>query len=946
MTPQDREAFQSLLLRQTQLENSLTQLRIEFRKLEHQVESQPDETAISLAVPPVLPPLPAPMVTVQEIEAPPAAAVNLELSPEPPPFNPPTESASAKTAQEKQSGLEFQFGRWLARIGVVFALITLISFSTLAYKHFHHLMGPWSRLTALALVSIGLTAGGIWLERKMTVYGRTLAGGGLACLYYTLYGATYVQQLQVIHSQLLGGVILLIWSCGVLFLAEKKKSELLSIFAIALAYFSSAITPVGDFTMIANLILSLTAVIFLVRNSWTGLSYLCLAGTYLGLLRQFLDYNSYAGGLAWVHVIAFWPAAIYLAGAWVIYTAGVFLAGTPQFVAGKRAAFLSLNNGALIGLLALSSYLSGFGHIGAMLCIVGGVFIATSYLARFMRADAADVPGAYLMQGLALGTGGLVMVYSGVTRGLLILVESVFLAASGAYSRNIIMRWAGMISALLGTTFLANEIVFGNHYPWILTFAGTFAMLINAWLARRELWNQPLEIAAAKWIGSSFFYVFLAHVLLVIGIFTDASAAWLAPDLAIATFVLTATIYFLPLIELPILTQGLLIIAQIALIEPLFVAPSNLLGLSAATYPDITTQPLWSQLIVGAITLILIAWWPRQKRIPTGSGLTLLLGAYALALVGIASSAVYPHVDAQGWMIYTSLLSLAFLVYGAWTRTWQLAVSGQIFLLVSIWAFLAPTVDTNIFPWTWWAAALPPAMVFITAWLTSRWLPKALTLSEENLSALRVVTKIYNAIALGLLVRWIFGVIPADDVTLAFFVLATYLLLGGRRPSAFGIRSALVIDLIGTLNYAFSDEAFSWSIVIGFLLFLAQPAVLRRWGRSLVTEAESWALILLSAGAAWFFISHSIDAEGSNNLTMGWALYALALVVIGFAANERRQRWCGLAILVAAIIRVGVYDFWGYSDLYKVLTFLALTVICLGLSFLYYKFADRLKEWL
>ena len=68
--------------------------------------------------------------------------------------------------------------------------------------------------------------------------------------------------------------------------------------------------------------------------------------------------------------------------------------------------------------------------------------------------------------------------------------------------------------------------------------------------------------------------------------------------------------------------------------------------------------------------------------------------------------------------------------------------------------------------------------------------------------------------------------------------------------------------------------------------------------------------------------------------------------VIVFAANERRQRWCGLAILVAAIIRVGIYDFWSFSDLYKVLTFFVLTVICLGLSFLYYKFADRLKEWL
>jgi len=939
MTPQDREKFEALLLRQTQLENSLAQLRIEFRKLEHQVEAQPDETAISFAPPP-LPPIPVPIVTApppipslnEEIEA--KQGPDVELLP--PPLVPVLEPVAAEASEEKKGDLEFQFGRWLARIGVVLALITLVSFSTLAYKHFHHLMGPWSRLTALALVSVGLTAGGLWLERKMTVYGRTLAGGGLACLYYTLYGATYVQQLQVIHSPFLGGLILLAWSGYVLYLAEKKKSELLSIFAIALAYFSSAITPVGDFTMVANLILSVTAVIFLIRNSWTGLSYLCLAGTYLGLLRQFLDYNSYVGGLEWVHVITFWPAAIYLAGAWVIYTAGVFLATTPQFVAGKRAAFLSLNNGALVCLLALSSYLSGFGHIGTMLCIVGGTFIATSYLARFMRADATDVPGAYLMQGLALGTGGLVMVYSGATRGLLILVESVFLAAAGAYSRNTIMRWGGMISAVLGTTFLASEIAFGNHYPWILTFAGTFAMLLNAWLARREFWNQPSEVAAAKWVGGSFLYVFLAHVLLVTGIFTDATQDWLAPDLAIAALVLTSSIYLLPLFELPALTQGLLLIAQAILIEPLFYDTAASHGI-----------PLWSQLIVGLITLILIAWWPRQKRVPTGDLLPLLLSAYALALVGITAGAIHPHVDPQGWMISTSLLSLAFLIYGAWIRTWQLAAVGQIFLIVSIWAFLAPTIDVSIFPWTWWAAALPPAAVFLTGWLTSQWLPKAITLSAENLAALRVGTRIYKAIALGLFVRWIFGVVPADSITLTFFLLATGLLLWNTCwPSSFGVRSALVIDLVGAGNYAFSDNAFSWVTAGAFFLFLAQPAVLRHWGKNLVTEAESWALIILSAGMAWFFVSRAIDANGSNNLTMSWALYALALVVIGFAANERRQRWCGLFVLVIAIIRVGVYDFWTYTDLYKVLTLLALTVICLGLSFFYYKFGDRLKELL
>jgi uncharacterized membrane protein len=140
---------------------------------------------------PVLPPLP---------EMPPSVSAPL---PEP--------TAAPESAPVDGAGLELQFGRWLARIGVVFALFTLIFFSVLVHDTLYKHLGPWGKLTALALVSGGLIFAGLRLEKrdsKMLVYGRTLAGGGMACLYYTLYGATYVPQLQVISSPLLGGFFL------------------------------------------------------------------------------------------------------------------------------------------------------------------------------------------------------------------------------------------------------------------------------------------------------------------------------------------------------------------------------------------------------------------------------------------------------------------------------------------------------------------------------------------------------------------------------------------------------------------------------------------------------------------------------------------------------------------------------------------------------------------
>jgi hypothetical protein len=944
MTFQDREQFRAFAARQTQLEQAVARLREDFQVWQAQTEIVdypenwiPEAPPIPVAPPPLPPMRPATFAPKSE-----AALPEIPAAPSAPPSATETLTEPPRipeVEEEKQGELEFQFGRWLARIGVVFALITMISFSTVAYKDLYQYMGPWSKLGVLALVSIGLLVTGLRIERKnskLTIYGRTLAGGGLACLYYTLYGATYVEQLQVIHSPLFGGFLLLAWSAYVLYLAEKKKSELLSIFAIALAYFSSAITPVGDFTMAANLILSLTAVIFLVRNAWTGLSYLCLVGTYVGLLRQVVVYDSSNYFLfEMVRGISFWPAATYLVGAWVIYTAGVFLAATPSFAAGKRMAFLCLNNGAVIGLLTMVSYLSNFGHVGAILCVTGGVFMVTSFLARRLRADAADVSGAYLMQGLALATGGLVIAYTGVTRGLLITVESVFLAAAGAFARNIIFRIAGYVSALLGTGFLLAEIHPGAAHPWVLIVGGSVAMLANAWLARRELWGASREIEVQRIVPGAAFYVLLASALISCGIESQLSDVTAAPVMALTTLALTFSVYVVPLIELPLVIQIVLLFAARMVIFPLDDSHS------------------WqSEVLVGLPTMILAAWWPRQKLIPTGWWLQPVLALYSAAIVGMVYCAVHPHFGAQGWMIAASLLSLIFLAYGASTRLWQFMISGQVYLVLAVVTFYQPWTDATKSWWDWWAAAIPIGVVFFTGWLAHERLSRYLRLSESVGQWLSIIAYCYQTLALAMAVTWIGEVVPHDEMTFAFFLLATALLLWNTRwPSGFGVRAGLIVSLIGSANYVVTEiypgiTAFTGVDAAAFALFLAQPAILRRWGRELLFQWEGWTVILISSGMAWYFVSNVIEASGSDKLTLGWALFALGLTVIGFAANERRQRWCGLAILLASIIRVAVYDFWSFSDLGKVLTFFVLTVICLGLSFLYYKFASRLKDWL
>jgi hypothetical protein len=951
MNIQDRQLLDALNRRHLNLEIAVAGLKADLREFTARLET-PE------FVPPLQPTVPEPIqVSVAAFVAPTPA----QPPPIPPEYAIPAETSvtaslppipqSVARVEPEGPGFEIQFGRWLARIGVVFALLTLIFFSVLAYDKFHQYIGPWSKLGVLALVSSALFAAGLWLERKssdLVVYGRTVAGGGLACLYYTLYGATYVRQLEVIHTPLVGGLLLLVWSAGVLVLAERRKSELLSIFAISLAYFSSAITPVGGFTMVADLLLAATAVVFLVRNSWTGLSYLCLIGTYLGFIRQIVPGEpDMPFNFNFVQHLAFWPSATYLTGAWLIFTAGIFLAKAPDFNGGKRMAFLCLNNGAWAGLLVVASRLSGYGHVGGMLCLVGGLLIGAWFLALRTRADEHDVAEAYLMQGLAFATGGVVIAYTGVTRGLIVTVESVFLAAAGAFSRNRILRAGAGIAALLGAGFLANEIAWDNAHPWILTGGGAAAMFVNAWFARFDYWREPFEAARARFVPASACFVLLGIGLLLVGIGLRADQAWIAPSLALASLVLAASIYAIPLFELPPLSQLLLVSAQfVSFGYPLIVTYGPLPNDSV-----IVPQSLWSQSIVAVATMLLVTWWPRQTRVVKGVWLAPLMGVYALALAAFAFDAVHPHVSEQNWMMSAAALSLVFVAFGAWNRSWSFIASGQILLALSVITFFHPN-DPTVFPWTWWAAAVPIAVVFLTGWIAHQVLAYAFNGSAIMRENLRVLALIYQTIAIGLLVRWIFGIVPTDEITLAVFALATAFIAGGLRgSSSYFVRAGLVLDVVGIGNYLSASEffdahAFTWLDATAFALFLTQPALLRHWGREVISEAESWLAVLASSGAAWLFVSNSISSAGSHNLTLGWALFALALTILGFAASERRQRWCGLGILAAAFVRVAVHDFWGFSDAGKVLTFFALTVVCLGLSFLYYKFADKWKEWL
>jgi hypothetical protein len=333
---------------------------------------------------------------------------------------------------------------------------------------------------------------------------------------------------------------------------------------------------------------------------------------------------------------------------------------------------------------------------------------------------------------------------------------------------------------------------------------------------------------------------------------------------------------------------------------------------------------------------VLVTWWARQRLIKPGAWIGPVSYLYALALVYLAVLTVRPFLDAQQWMVAASLLSTVFLVYGALLRVWSLAVVGQILLALSLYHFFFPP-QGDVYPWTRWAAAMPVLVTFFTARAAHEWLRLFPEIAAEKRAASNYLAYAYKLIALAGVIRWIFGVIPAADQVAAFLLFGTFLLAATvRRPDTFGVRCSLLLGAIG-MYLCLGHDTTIMTRLNGFavLLFVAQTPLLDPVRAALVSAFESWVMSLAAVFTGWFFVSAWAwppAHAGHSHLSLAWAAYAFFLFVLGLCSGQGRLRWCGLAVLFTAMLRVLFVDLWGLPSGVRVLTVFLLAIITLGIG--------------
>jgi hypothetical protein len=862
--------------------------------------------------------------------------------PVPPPITRAVPPASAPAALPKpqpagKGSFEMRLGTyWLVRIGIVMVLTALVFFGNLAYHNFISKLGPGGKVSLLYLASVALLVAGAWWQRKaakeaLKNYAQVLFAGGLAAVYFTTYAAYYNEHLKVIQDRVLDGALLLAWAGFMVWVADRKKSEVLALFAVGLAYYTSIITRVGLFTLYSNLVLTAAAVFFLVRNRWAVLSLSSLVATYAAYaFWRFFD------GSAWHWVSpeeGLWTGTYFLISYWLLFTAAVFLSKAERFAGQNRAGFLTLNNGAFFAgfvLTMLQVRQEGFWKFSL---IYGAGLLVLAEVARRVLAAEPLAKNAYLTQGLLLVTVGFISKYSGLQLALILATESVVLLIAGQQRKNLVLLTGAYLAAAMSIGWGMDGMrQFDRPGLWLGAGLGAL-MMVNTILAHRQTAAATQTMVRPQ---PSYFTV-LALLIWLIAIWDNTRRADFPLVLAVAALPLTLSIYVLRVREITLLSQGYLVLAQIAWVFNAF---------------DASPAPVWwKPALMIALSLGLSHWWQRQRVLELRSQIGLFWqGLYALAIIAVLYGWLGPKYDLPAWLAVTSLLAIALTAYGVFTRAWLLAICGQIFLLVSSIQFVLQLGQGKPH---WYLPLAPVAALGLLSFSTVEWFQQKPDPSGRVSQPLLQLARLYRWVALVMSIWWICEYIPARERIwlLALLGLWVFLWAGwkcNREALLFGAVFTLTALTMFWLPLLEAPTVY-WPNLVVILILLGQRQFARRLPeRYPLGPAVHAAVILIGGLSLWRFLSLWVLKQQPSGfyLTASWSALALAFFTCGIALRERMYRWLGLGILACALGRVVIFDVWKLETLYRILSFLALGIVLLVLGFIYNKYQDKIKEWL
>ncbi|HEY2857225.1 MAG TPA: DUF2339 domain-containing protein [Terracidiphilus sp.] len=265
----------------------------------------------------------------------PAVAASKPVAPPEPRFSylsekPPQEPAPAPTpprpsgpprktiAERLRTSLpleEFLGMNLFAKFGIILLVLGFALLGRMALVA----MGPGPRVALIYAAGAAMLGGGIWLERRdrYRILGRGGIGGGWALLFFTTYAMNHVAAMEVIASNTLDCVLMLLVAGGMVGHTLRYKSQLVTGLAFLLAFSTVALSQDSVYSLVAGVILALGIVAIALRMAWWELEI-------FGILASFGNhfywlYKLYPDGVAGHAFPQFWASTLILVLYWLVF---------------------------------------------------------------------------------------------------------------------------------------------------------------------------------------------------------------------------------------------------------------------------------------------------------------------------------------------------------------------------------------------------------------------------------------------------------------------------------------------------------------------------------------------------------------------------------------------------------------------------------------------------
>ena len=648
----------------------------------------------------------------------PFAAVNLKdegtpAGPSTPPSQDSTQLLPSATPEEQPppsrpdsaDGLEIKLGTyWLVRIGV---LMVLTGFVFLA-KHFltSDEVAAGLKVSSLYLLSGALLGAGSWIGKtreRMRNYGEVLSAGGFAAVYFTTFGAHKVPGLAIISSPLLAGILLLFWAGVMVYIADRKRSQTLASMGVLLAYYTLVIDEASLFSLFSALILSGVALVFLVRNRWTLVGSLSLAGTYLAFAYWRFSEHLMLVGTVDSSPSSFWPSYGFLICYWATFTAAAFL--SEHLPEQKRSILAGLNNAAFLVLFGLGMGRHHPEQFWIFSLIAGVVFLAVSEVADRRLGRGTLLGTLYLAKGLGLLTLAFFLKLSGFSLSILIAAESCVLLVLASYRRSKVLEAGAYLSAGLAVlyTFISEFagpgqlwfVEFTDGVPLIAVFAQLIFLGFGAWWLRNRAEAIAPEVVLEP---RTLMFLGLGVLAFLLGAYDDIAEAW-RPLVFVGFGSVAAALG----------TWRRFKLVELALVGQAFSVVAALIFFGQLAGPGV---PSLAQSIPVLLAFLALIHWSVDGRGPLAGkeGRGFFEWPFALVLVISLLCVFVEHASFLGGISYyfPGLLALALLLYGYRMRIPSLAILSQGYHL-----FAAVEIDLRATGQEPWLLALVPLVLLL-----------------------------------------------------------------------------------------------------------------------------------------------------------------------------------------------------------------------------------------